>query len=487
VQVVKENLRGVFKSNDTRVIRTHVCSHDCAKEIASFHQRREDAKMCASCGRKTDKLRFGMCVDGDRIAFDYFYLCSDNCFHAHQQPANEAFRLMTSPPAPGQLKCDVCSQDATQPKRCGGCRQRLYCSKDCQAVDWRDMGHKDLCKRLADTEHNTSTNTAEGTQTESTVLNCEICGRTATYSFMNVCGRADGREIYKRVNGCHATACVLLMKMIYDADVCTLGGASLVNVPARPEPMNRIPSEGCGVATKCTVCGEPGHMRCIHCLHATYCSEACQKADWDAGHGDLCASLSYHHGRANTANTDPEADRIAPSRTAMLAAAKAGHVIEIRFLSEETKNVHHIYHPRTTLGRCVKYIREKGLSELPPELRRSILQPRGLNAKDPKAKSMYALLLHETMRDFERRLRHGNSGFQHRDRSDYGADVLEYALLMKELKLPGVGTPDVASSIEILLADERSVREAETAKGELMFVMFPLAGRTWEHPAEGED
>jgi len=58
---------------------------------------------------------------------------------------------------------------------------------------------------------------------------------------------------------------------------------------------------------------------------------------------------------------------------------------------------------------------------------------------------------------------------------------------MKELKLPGVGTPDVASSIEILLADERSVREAETAKGELMFVMFPLAGRTWEHPAEGED
>lgn len=41
---------------------------------------------------------------------------------------------------------------------------------------------------------------------------------------------------------------------------------------------------------RCAVCGEPGLSRCSRCGRAPYCSKACQKSDWEAGHKTACAA-----------------------------------------------------------------------------------------------------------------------------------------------------------------------------------------------------
>lgn len=47
--------------------------------------------------------------------------------------------------------CSFCSSPEGQQvkhKRCSACKQRLYCSVDCQRNDWK-KGHKNECKTLA--------------------------------------------------------------------------------------------------------------------------------------------------------------------------------------------------------------------------------------------------------------------------------------------------------------------------------------------------
>jgi hypothetical protein len=47
--------------------------------------------------------------------------------------------------------CSFCSSpegETIKHKRCSACKQRLYCSIDCQRNDWR-KGHKNECKQLA--------------------------------------------------------------------------------------------------------------------------------------------------------------------------------------------------------------------------------------------------------------------------------------------------------------------------------------------------
>jgi hypothetical protein len=53
--------------------------------------------------------------------------------------------------APAFNLCSYCSTPESQTmkhKRCSQCKQRLYCSTDCQKYDW-SKGHKTECKELA--------------------------------------------------------------------------------------------------------------------------------------------------------------------------------------------------------------------------------------------------------------------------------------------------------------------------------------------------
>ncbi|KAG2443002.1 hypothetical protein HYH02_009418 [Chlamydomonas schloesseri] len=56
--------------------------------------------------------------------------------------------VVTSILAPGERLCDGCERGSLVTRKCGQCRQRRYCSQDCQAKHWR-AGHKTECKRLA--------------------------------------------------------------------------------------------------------------------------------------------------------------------------------------------------------------------------------------------------------------------------------------------------------------------------------------------------
>ena len=47
--------------------------------------------------------------------------------------------------------CSYCSSPEStnlKHKQCSACKQRFYCTVDCQRLDWR-KGHKDECKTLA--------------------------------------------------------------------------------------------------------------------------------------------------------------------------------------------------------------------------------------------------------------------------------------------------------------------------------------------------
>ncbi|KAG2496785.1 hypothetical protein HYH03_005193 [Edaphochlamys debaryana] len=50
--------------------------------------------------------------------------------------------------APDERGCDGCGVVFVKYLHCGGCRQRRYCGRACQAADWR-AGHKQQCKQLA--------------------------------------------------------------------------------------------------------------------------------------------------------------------------------------------------------------------------------------------------------------------------------------------------------------------------------------------------
>ncbi|KAJ7189203.1 hypothetical protein C8R46DRAFT_1056805, partial [Mycena filopes] len=34
-------------------------------------------------------------------------------------------------------------------RRCGGCQIRWFCSRECQALDWKQDGHRDACASLS--------------------------------------------------------------------------------------------------------------------------------------------------------------------------------------------------------------------------------------------------------------------------------------------------------------------------------------------------
>ena len=42
--------------------------------------------------------------------------------------------------------CTICGADKA--KACKGCGTTAYCSTDCQRIDWRDRGHRKVCKKI---------------------------------------------------------------------------------------------------------------------------------------------------------------------------------------------------------------------------------------------------------------------------------------------------------------------------------------------------
>uniref|UniRef100_A0AC35GQ36 MYND-type domain-containing protein n=1 Tax=Panagrolaimus sp. PS1159 TaxID=55785 RepID=A0AC35GQ36_9BILA len=44
--------------------------------------------------------------------------------------------------------CHVCRKEAKTLPKCSGCKMALYCSKECQKIDWTELNHEGICKHL---------------------------------------------------------------------------------------------------------------------------------------------------------------------------------------------------------------------------------------------------------------------------------------------------------------------------------------------------
>ena len=57
----------------------------------------------------------------------------------------------STPSSGGGGSCDVCGKVAAEGaelQRCGQCGWRCYCGAECQRKDWKQMGHKRVCKAI---------------------------------------------------------------------------------------------------------------------------------------------------------------------------------------------------------------------------------------------------------------------------------------------------------------------------------------------------
>ena len=44
--------------------------------------------------------------------------------------------------------CDVCGVETAELMQCAQCGVRSYCGRSCQRKDWKEMGHKRVCKTI---------------------------------------------------------------------------------------------------------------------------------------------------------------------------------------------------------------------------------------------------------------------------------------------------------------------------------------------------
>ncbi|PRW59610.1 hypothetical protein C2E21_1912 [Chlorella sorokiniana] len=77
--------------------------------------------------------------------------CWQQAIHAQQLPGvqQRAQRVMDKHPERQLPTCDACGLPSTALKCCARCKARRYCSKACQAQDWREGRHKQECPQLA--------------------------------------------------------------------------------------------------------------------------------------------------------------------------------------------------------------------------------------------------------------------------------------------------------------------------------------------------
>ena len=125
---------------------------------------------------------------------------------------------------------------------CGGCKQVCYCCRDCQVGDWK--GHKKACKEAQ------TAMAASDTRYEADV---EAERRTTAKLPTNTSSSATGVDV--------------------DAVVDQGGGVGI----------ERCASSQCGLALDAST-----RMLCSGCRRVCYCSKACQRVDWKAGHKKAC-------------------------------------------------------------------------------------------------------------------------------------------------------------------------------------------------------
>ena len=144
---------------------------------------------------------------------------------------------------------------------CGGCRRAKYCSVACQRAHWR-AGHKEDCKRASSTSAlvQTAEQRIAASQSELAQLYLDVAGHPTSAYFL--CKQASKQGLPRAI-------------------------AILPSLRASCVPMECYAPECCtveAVYNDFQICGG--------CRRPRYCSVACQRAHWHAGHKEECKRAS---------------------------------------------------------------------------------------------------------------------------------------------------------------------------------------------------
>ncbi|XP_034299521.2 uncharacterized protein [Magallana gigas] len=229
---------------------------------------------CSFCGQwSTHLLRCSQCKE--------VYYCSRDCQRGHWREGHRerckeetTYSEFTSTDA----VCGFCSMKTNQLKRCSGCKDVSYCSKECHKQDW-SRGHKNNCEMIANKERpsfqvvSTEDNSSKD-ETTPVITDLERCSKCKIGGELKLCQRCKKQkycsvECQKADWKSHKVSCLKKGQ-----------GNSMRENERRAGDLLPI----------CAYCrNKKTSLTCSGCKSVYYCSEPCQKLDlvW---HKTFCRS-----------------------------------------------------------------------------------------------------------------------------------------------------------------------------------------------------
>lgn len=265
----------------------YYCSKDCQRghwreghrkhcvavnsQVLSMGENRRN--VCSFCGEESpDLLKCSRCKE--------MYYCSRDCQRGHwreghREDCKEEIKYtdFTSTDA----VCGFCCIKTNQLKKCSGCKDVSYCSKECQKQDW-SRGHRSNCKKVGNKERppllgvsmedNSSKNKTTPVMTDSE--RCSKCKNGGELKFCQGC---------KKQKYC-SVKCQKADWKSHKVNCLKEQGKSIGENEKRSGDYLPI----------CAFCrNKKTSLACSGCKSVYYCSEPCQKLDW-VTHKTFCRS-----------------------------------------------------------------------------------------------------------------------------------------------------------------------------------------------------
>ncbi|XP_061169564.1 uncharacterized protein LOC133178927 [Saccostrea echinata] len=226
---------------------------------------------CSFCGvRSPDLMRCSRCK-GE------FY-CSRECQRnhwkaGHKRKCKEVSIDESSSPT---LICTSCKKSSEQLKRCTGCLQVSYCSKECQLQDWTQK-HKDECVKIqVRVEEEDCLQEVEKDDQKDVVFNKKksIEEEENDHKSLNVCTVCGEKRLLKVCQRCKVQK--------YCSAECQKADwkKHKSNCTKKEKPTQRSERGADDSLPICANCkSQSAAFRCTGCRVVYYCSEDCQKSD----------------------------------------------------------------------------------------------------------------------------------------------------------------------------------------------------------------
>ena len=215
----------------------------------------------------------------------YFLYCDPDCQGLHvvsqmkdnmPKSLSEMFESPNIKPTGNPVVDEKCVNYCLCTKKCTGCRQVQYCSKDCQAKHW--PAHSSSCRRIP--EDKDATDSSVATTQSMMKSECSFCSKVShPLKKCLQCGGAwyCSRECQTKHWPEHRSSCKKSSKAVAPPE-------------ASPEASAAVHPAQSSVEI-CSFCNRNTYAlkKCLQCGEAQYCNRVCQTRHWP-DHKLLCQS-----------------------------------------------------------------------------------------------------------------------------------------------------------------------------------------------------